>query len=350
VNRGGGSTIVMADDGVPFDGASLDAGPLGGAETAFIGLAQGLAARGHRVLAFTRTTRHVELGGVFWHPIDSAMPDHCDLYIANRGSRVLDRMPGARRIAFWVHNPARYMLKARYLWRLLRRRPAIVFVGQWQASTLPGWVPGRDRRVIPLGLNPVFRGLARRSPPSPRAIFTSNPLRRLDWLLDRWAREIRPAVPGATLHVHSSLATYGDLAPKHQAAVAPILARATALADQGVVLAPPLAKPALAQALAQARVFLYGGDPGETFCLAAAESQAAGVPAVVARSTCLAERVRDGDTGFVVGDDDDEAFSSRAIDLLRDDALWQAQHDACRENQQGLDWTEVAALWEELLP
>ena len=350
MNRGSGATIVMADDGVPFDGGSLNDGPLGGAETAFIGLAQGLAARGHRVRAFTRTSRRIELDGVSWSPIESIQAEQCDLYIANRGARVLDLMPGARRVAFWVHNPARYLLKARYLWRLLRRRPVIVFVGDWHATTLPSWVPSRDRRVIPLGLSAVFRGLPRRTPPAPRAIFTSNPLRRLDWLLDRWIDEIRPNVPGASLHIYSSLATYGDLAPKHQALVAHILAKAQAAADKGVVLAPPLAKSALAGALAQSRVFLYGGDPGETFCLAAAESQAAGVPGVVARSTCLEERVRNGESGFVVADDDSAGFSARAIDLLRDDNLWQAQHDACRARQQGLSWTEVAALWEDLLP
>ncbi len=350
MNRESGATIVMADDGVPFDGGSLNAGPLGGAETAFIGLAQGLAARGHRVQAFTRTTRHLELEGVSWKPIDSSHPEHCDLYIANRGTRVLDLMPGARQIAFWVHNPARYLLKARYLWRLLRRRPVVVFVGNWHATTLPPWVPSRGRRVIPLGLNAVFRGLPRQAPPPPRAIFTSNPLRRLDWLLDRWVEEIRPHVPAASLHIYSSLATYGDLAPKHQALVAPILAKAESLANEGVFLAPPLAKPALADALSESRVFLYGGDPGETFCLAAAESQAAGVPGVVAQSTCLGERVRNGETGFVVADDDNTGFSSHAIELLRNDSLWQAQHDACRAHQQGLSWTEVAGLWEELLP
>ena len=43
--------IVMADDGIAFDGTSAEAGPLGGAETAFVALAEALAARGHRVEA-----------------------------------------------------------------------------------------------------------------------------------------------------------------------------------------------------------------------------------------------------------------------------------------------------------
>jgi hypothetical protein len=342
--------IVMADDGVVFDGRSAEAGPLGGAETAFIGLAQGLAQRGHRVRAFTRGAASIEHRGVTWAPIEAGTPETADLYIANRGHRVLDLVPQARRVAFWVHNPAGYLLKWRYLVRLWRRRPTVVFLGPFHATTLPGWVPAGGRATISYGLTELFRQAIRReTPPPPRAIFTSNPLRRLDWVLERWAEGIQPRVPGAELHVFSSLATYGGGSAEKRAAAAPMLARARALEGQGVVLRPPVAKAELVQELAQARVFLYGGDPGETFCLAAAESQASGVPGVVARSTCLAERVRDGDTGFVVADEDRTGFAAHAVDLLTNDALWMRQHRACLETQRGLSWEEAAALWERLL-
>ena len=43
------ASVVMADDGVAFDGAMAEAAPLGGAETAFVALAEALAGRGHRV-------------------------------------------------------------------------------------------------------------------------------------------------------------------------------------------------------------------------------------------------------------------------------------------------------------
>ena len=46
--------IVMTDDGIVFDGASLEKGPMGGAETAFLSLAVALAGRGHRVRVFNR--------------------------------------------------------------------------------------------------------------------------------------------------------------------------------------------------------------------------------------------------------------------------------------------------------
>jgi glycosyltransferase involved in cell wall biosynthesis len=334
---------------LPFNGASLAAGPLGGAETSFIGLAEGLAARGHRVIALTRAEQPLDKDGVAWTPLGQGAPQGADLYIANRGHRLLDLVPRARRVAFWIHNPARYLLKWRYLRRLAQRRPAMVFLGPFHASTYPGWAPGGARLVIPYGLSESFRDAAERAPPPPRAVFTSNPLRRLDWVLERWAEGIRPRIPKAELHIFSSLATYGGGSPEKRAEAAPVLARAKSLEAAGIVLRSPLAKPALARELAQARLFLYGGDPGETFCLAAAESQAAGVPGIVCRSTCLAERIIDGETGFVLADEDRAGFAARAVDLLTDDALWQRQHRACLARQRGLSWVEAAGLWETLL-
>jgi glycosyltransferase involved in cell wall biosynthesis len=339
------ASIVMADDGIPFDGATAAAQPLGGAESAFVGLAEALAARGHRVLAYTRGAAPLERSGVGWRPLGAAPPPAAaDLYVANRGDRLLRLVPAARACAFWVHNPARYLRKWRFLWKLAWRRPTIVFTGPYHASTCPPWVPGR-RLVIPLGVEEVFRAAAERPPPPPRAVFTSNPRRGLDWLLECWTRLIRPAVPGAELHVFSGAETYGVAGAAQAAAMAGPLARARALGDAGVVLRGALPKTLLAKELRRARVFLYPGDPGETFCLAAAEAQASGLPGVVRDVGPLGERVRDGETGFVARDEG--GFAAAAVALLADDALWRRQHRAALLSQGGCGWPEAAAAWED---
>ena len=48
-------------------------------------------------------------------------------------------------------------------------------------------------------------------PPPPKAVFTSNPLRSLGWLLDLWAEWIAPKVAGAELHLFTGAATYGSV-------------------------------------------------------------------------------------------------------------------------------------------
>ena len=125
-----------------------------------------------------------------------------------------------------------------------------------------------------------------------------------------------------------------------------VLARADALAAMGVRRHAPLPRAALVQALEAARAMLYRGDEGETFCLAVAEAQAVGVPAVVQDLGSLAERVIDGETGTVAKDD--ASFAEAAIALLADDALWRRRHEAALARQKGSSWDDAAARFEAL--
>src|SRR5229473_7398440 len=103
--------VVMADDGIVFDGRSVEAGPLGGAETAFVALAEALAARGHRVEARSHCRAKLCCNKVRWAPLEDGVPEACDLYSGNRGHRVIGLAPRARRLLCWLHNPARYLKK-----------------------------------------------------------------------------------------------------------------------------------------------------------------------------------------------------------------------------------------------
>ena len=339
--------ILFTDDGIAFDGASLEAGPLGGAESAFVEMAHALAARGHAVEVYNKCPRPLDHRGVSWRPIDQGVPDTADLYVANRGDKLIRRCPGARATIFWIHNPAGYLLKWRYQWKLALRRPTIVFSGDSHAGTYPAWAAAGGRAIVPYGVTDLFCHAApREMAPPPRALFTSNPLRGLDWLLDMWAGQIRPRVPGAELHVFAGAATYGAAGAAKADRMAPILARAQALADQGVVLRGPVPKARLVDELAQARALLYRGDVGETFCSAVAEAQAMGLPAVLTDIACMRERVVEGETGYCVADD--AAFAERAVAVLSDDALWRRLHHTALERQRSWGWDDAAQAFEHI--
>ena len=126
-----------------------------------------------------------------------------------------------------------------------------------------------------------------------------------------------------------------------------VLTRADALAEYGVRRHEPVGREALAAALAGARVMLYRGDPGETFCLALAEAQAMGVPAIVTPLGAVGERVADGVSGRVAADDDE--FAASAISVLRDDALWERWHRGALEHRRGASWDMVASRFEALI-
>jgi glycosyltransferase involved in cell wall biosynthesis len=332
--------VVLADDGIAFDGETAQREPLGGAETAFVALAEALAGRGHRVEVRNRCRAALSWNGVSWAPLAYGVPGACDLYIGNRGHRTIGLVRRARRRLFWLHNPAFYLKKPRNLVRLAWYRPLLIVTGPYHASTIPHWLPSGGSEIIPYGVLGRFRHAEPRDPPGPRAIFTSNPRRGLDWLLDLWTERIAPAVPGAELHIYAGAATYGTPSPR----IDRILGRAEELAAAGVRRFAPVAHDRLAAALAGARVMLYRGDPGETFCLALAEAQAIGVPAIVGGLGAVGERVEDRVTGRVCADD--AAFAAAAIAVLRDDALWRRWHLNALGAQRGLSWNRVAARFE----
>jgi glycosyltransferase involved in cell wall biosynthesis len=178
-------------------------------------------------------------------------------------------------------------------------------------------------------------------------VFTSNPLRSLDWLLDVWSRAIRPQVPGAELHVFAGAATYGSIGARKESVMNAVLTRAKSLRDVGVRLRGPVPKSELIGELRASRAMLYRGDLEETFCLAVGEAQAMGVPAVVENFGSVSERVIDGETGFVAPND--ATFADCARRLLTDDALWRAQHLAALARQRSWRWPDAAAAFERLI-
>ncbi len=338
--------IVMADDGIVFDGRTLDERPLGGAETSFIEMANALAARGHDVHVYNKCQQAVTHRGVHWHPLAEGLPEAADLYIANRGDKLIRQVPRAKKTIFWIHNPAGYLLKWRYQWKLALRRPVIVFSGASHAGTYPSWAFDGGREIVLYGLTDLFCHAQHRDPPPPRVVFTSNPLRSLDWLLDIWEAKIHPAVPHAELHIFAGMATYGAAGQAKAGKMGPVLERAAALADKGVILRGPVPKTQLVGELAQARLLMYRGDIGETFCSAVAEAQAMGVPTVLEDIACMKERLIQGQTGYVTQGAED--FANRSLQLLTDDALWSTQHQACLEQQRSWRWEHAAREFERI--
>ncbi|MDV7339204.1 glycosyltransferase family 4 protein [Terasakiella sp. A23] len=340
--------IVFADDGIEFDGKTLEERALGGVESSVILMMEEFAKRGHEVLVRNKCKAPMVYKGVDWAPIDQGMPEEADLYIANRGDKLIDLMPKAKKTVFWTHNPCRFMVKWRYIKKFWKVRPTIVFIGTYHADTLPGWVPDGGRTVIPYGIPDMFRHAEKRTElPAPRAIFTSNPLRGLDWLLDLWERDIHPKAPDAELHVFGGPSVYGSVGAEKAALMEEIFNRAESMADQGIVLRGPATKTELIDELQKARLMCYRGDINETYCLAVAEAQALGTPTVVQDFGSMAERVVDGKTGVVAKDD--PSFSAGVVKLLTDGPHWFEQHENCLATQRNWGWEQACEAFEELI-
>ena len=90
----------------------------------------------------------------------------------------------------------------------------------------------------------------------------------------------------------------------------------------------------------------------ESFCLVALEALACGTPVVASRVGGLATTIRDGETGYLIGELSPEAFAQRLELLLGDEGLMVKMGDAGRASVMRYSWSaiadEVLGLYEEL--
>ncbi|WP_284694155.1 glycosyltransferase [Rhodoplanes serenus] len=341
--------IVIADTTRRYDGRHLETHPLGGTESSVIRLARELVRRRHAVTVYSNCDAPVEDHGVQWRPIAGARPETCDLYVACQHPRLLRFVRRPRRRAIWVLWQPNHLKHYKQIGRVWWYRPVPVLQSLHQVHIYSPFLPRRDPHIlIPLGLPEDVRGQAPLAAPPPRrAIFASNPQRNLKRLVEIWAEKVLPRVPDAVLDVYGVhempadadfwAAWGGSLLPAGQ----PDHVRAS------VRMHPTATRTGLIEAMRGSRVMLYLGHKVEAFCLAVAEAQALGVPAVVAPVAAVPERVLDGITGFHEADPD--RFAERAVALLTDDALWRRQHEAALRHQQGISWSEYAGRFEAAL-
>lgn len=339
--------IVIANRGLEFDGDSPGRRPLGGVESATIALAEALARRGHAVAVHASPAAPVTIRGVAWRSLKAGLPFGADLYIANRDHELLLGVPFARRRVLWLHNPAGELGTAHRA-KMALLPPSVVVLGAYHRSTCPPWMARHRIVTIPLAVADIFRGrVPAETAPPPVAIFTSNPARNLEWLLELWAARIHPRLKQAELHIYSGPEVYQMTSGTGFENMRRILARADTLADRGVVRHVPVGRAELVQRVAAARAMLYRGHEQETFCLALAEAQALGVPCVVQPIGSAPERLRDGLTGHVAADE--ASFAEHALRILGDDAHWLDLHRAACATQHARSWDDVAADFEALL-
>jgi hypothetical protein len=167
-------------------------------------------------------------------------------------------------------------------------------------------------------------------------------------LLDLFPR-IRARVPDAELEVFSSMRVYGLSEADDKKQFEALYKKAE---QPGVTLAGTVPQFELAARLQQARVLAYPNHYAETFCIAAAEAQAAGCPVVTSALGALPETV--GQAGICIRGDPrtpgyQQAFVDACVALLTDESRWQRLSEQGRvQAAERYSWAGIAAGWEAI--
>ncbi|WP_279597254.1 glycosyltransferase family 4 protein [Methylobacterium sp. J-068] len=303
---------------------------LGGIESTNLALTRALARRGFAVVLATRRTGSLERDGVLNIPLAEIARHAADAVVSSNDPRPLRGFPDAKRIA-WVHNPINLekALRKRYLLPILSLRPDAVFVGSIAAATMSPVFAYRRRHVVPHGIAPAFRepeptrGLGR------DFVYASQPQRGLERMLALWRTAPAVIASGARLHV------FGSDYPPSGDETGPI------------VFHPRVGAAALAAFYARARAMVCPGSVDETFCLAAAEAQAMGLPVITSGIGALSERVQHGVNGLIAPGDRD--FAEAVVGVAGNDTLWSALSAGALLQREALTWERAAILWEAIL-
>jgi hypothetical protein len=339
--------IILVDDSIPFDGDTPASQPLGGAEKAFAHLPAALQRRGHQVRVINRCALPITTGGVQWQPWESERPNACDVLIAYRNPALLDFPVVASKRILWMSGPGGQLNKGANPEILARHASSpIVFYGLTHRRGCPTPVEAHAKVIEP-GVGRDYREAEAMAPATPsRAIVTCHPKAGLSWLLDLWARDIRPRAEGAELYVYSAVLDKGMRGGEVPDTIKRVFDKTMALKGDGVIIQRPQADRFMANAYRFARVHLHPGRDNEIYCSALAESQAVGLPAVTRHTAAAAERVRNSASGFVVPDD--EAFANCAMLLLTVEGMFKGRSIEAREFQRDRDWDHAAAEFEGL--
>lgn len=343
-------TLVLVDDSVPYDGNTPRTRPLGGVERAVVSLAEAIASRGRKVTAYTRCFMAVTVRGVQWEPIPPTWGDDdgaggngdVDTVLALRDPSLLAVAPGAKRRLLWALAPGDYLLDPPFSLALQQFRPKIIVPGEVARFACPF----DDVSLIRPGLDDFC--IPRTSDldvPAPVALTTTHPAHGLGDVLAVWRDIIHPQVPGAKLHVYSSLlqdAVHGGAVER---SLADLAETALDLSTRGVEVKAPLPAPAMAEVYRSARVHLYPGHPHDLVCWTLAESQACGLPAVALMRGACGEALVNGDSGYLVPDF--EALGNLGVQILREDALWRSLHAGARNARRRASWDVTSRCFDQ---
>ncbi len=175
---------------------------------------------------------------------------------------------------------------------------------------------------------------------------TTHPQHGLSNILELWRDKINPAKADAKLTVYSSVLAKGMAGEDVPEPIQPVLELVKACADANVEVSAPKGDRIMAEEYRRSRVHLYPGHARDFACWTLRDSQASGLPAVARGLGGVEDVVDNGQTGFIVPDD--EAFANVALQLLTDDGVYASFNETASAIERRKTWASAADIVTQL--
>ena len=354
-------SILMAVQGMPFDGNTDKQKGLGGSETAGLQLSREMVKRGHSVTIFSNLPdKPGRFDGVSYLPIQdftryAASTPH-DVTIVQRDPGGFNLALRSKLNVLWCHDLGLRRFHNSFrasLWNVDYVAP----VSHWHGRQLCDIYGLPPELIAPMrngiDLDEIGKVTRKKITKDPNAVvFASRPERGLDLLLSSVFPRLLERNPNLTLYVAGYENTTEQMAPFYQHCqqlMANLGPRAKWLGG--------LKKADLYSLYASARAMLYVSRSfKEVSCLTAMEAAACGLPFVSTTLGALPETVGQAE-GFArlvehpgqATPEFIERYVQAAWDVLSDDLLNKRMSDAGRNGAQAYSWAGVAREWEDFL-
>lgn len=357
-------TLAFFIDSVAFTADVIHGrASLGGSESACLGLARALKARGHEVHIFTTQLDESCVGrdgyGLVWHHAEdlygmSAYVEW-DMLCALRIPLVFAQRVQARLRVLWNQDlligEAAKMQTMSLAWAYDK----IVYVSEYHRKQWEGVLPELKSVgwVTKNGFDPAHVPTTGVVKHPNRIIHITRPERGLDPLLRMWPK-LRELVPDAELHICRYNSMYdaggwGKICAQYDERVAAVNAQVG-----GITYLGELGKADLYRAIAEAAVMWYPGvvDFAETSCCAAVESQACGTPFVGSFKGALPETMPSGvlfsgdATSLEYQTASVQAVATMLRDCRRNAVAYRELQKAGREHVKAYTYDVIAQEWD----
>lgn len=339
-----------------FEGDSLDTRPLGGTETSEIYLSREFAKQGLNIAIFCNCSKPGTYNGVEFRNINEFKSFNnttgSKVFISQTNPMIFNETINAGLKVFW--SAGSYSVRANQPLKDKAIRSKIdryICLSNWQAETYSKHFNIEKNRIFITrnGINPVLFGDPSIKREKYRLIYSSEPTRGLDVLLDIFPK-VRKDFPQLTLYIFSDYEFYGKAKGSafSDEGCKPIFERTK---QPGIFNMGNIKQKDLATEFMKSYVLAYPTHFEETSCISAIEAQAAGVPVLTTRLAALSETVADNVTGKLISGNSRSwfyklKFIKELKRLLSDEKYWQAlSNNGIERVKRHYSWEQIAKEW-----
>ena len=323
------SIVFIDNSDSDFTGYDINTSKVRGTESSLILLAESFIKKGIKVKVLTETKQTVICNGVEYLNKETPLSENFDICIAISNANRFENFK-AKKYIVWSNSlqPFEKFLRKKQLFPFIKYKPEVVTMCNYQFDKRSFITSLYGKHMISLSVDPIFytEDVDINFIPDKNVLNNIRSLRNLDWLIRIWTKNFKNKDNQAKLYINPDLISYTD----H-------------LKTNNIFERKYGTRKELIDELKNTRVFAYTGHKSDIWVLTVEEAVQMCVPVVTYGIGSVKDRVKHGETGYIVKNDDEFAYYMEK--LLFDDEFYLKLRKKMLKNRGFKSWDYIANIW-----